>query len=225
MRLLVIEDENVLRAQLVRLLRSQGYTVEEAANGEDGRWMGTEFALDLAIVDLGLPDISGVDVIRGIREEGRDYPILILTARDGWQGKVEGLEAGADDYVVKPFHDEELLARVRALVRRSAGWASSELQSGPFVLDTRAHSLTRDGEGIDLTAYEYKVLEYLLLHAGEVISKARLSEHIYEEDTERDSNVIEVFVRRLRGKLDPDETLKPIETLRGQGYRWSLPRG
>lgn len=187
--------------------------------------MGTEFALDLAIVDLGLPDISGVDVIRGIREEGRDYPILILTARDGWQGKVEGLEAGADDYVVKPFHDEELLARVRALVRRSAGWASSELQSGPFVLDTRAHSLTRDGEGIDLTAYEYKVLEYLLLHAGEVISKARLSEHIYEEDTERDSNVIEVFVRRLRGKLDPDETLKPIETLRGQGYRWSLPRG
>lgn len=225
MRLLVIEDENVLREQLVRLLRNEGYTVEEAANGEDGLWMGTEFALDLAIVDLGLPDVAGVDVIRAIREEGRDFPILILTARDGWQAKVEGLEAGADDYVVKPFHDEELLARVRALVRRSAGWSSSELESGPFVLDTRAHSLSRDGENIDLTAYEYKVLEYLLLHAGEVISKARLSEHIYEEDTERDSNVIEVFVRRLRGKLDPDETLKPIETLRGQGYRWSLPRG
>jgi two-component system response regulator PhoP len=225
MRLLVIEDEDVLREQLVRLLRDQGYTVESAANGEDGSWMATEFALDLAIVDLGLPDISGVEVIKKLREEGRDYPVLILTARDGWQTKVEGLEAGADDYVVKPFHDEELLARVRALVRRSAGWASSELESGPFVLDTRARSLSKGEENIDLTAYEYKVLEYLLLHAGEVISKARLSEHIYEEDTERDSNVIEVFVRRLRGKLDPDEELKPIETLRGQGYRWSLPRG
>lgn len=225
MRLLIIEDETELLDQLAKLLESEGYTVEKAANGTDGGWMGSEFALDLAIVDLGLPDISGVEVIRKLREENRNFPILILTARDGWQSKVDALEAGADDYVVKPFHEEELLARVRALLRRSAGWASAEIRSGPFVMDTRARSLTRDERAIELTAYEFKVLEYLLLHAGEVISKTRLSEHIYDEDTERDSNVIEVFVRRLRAKLDPDDSLRPIETLRGQGYRWSLPRG
>jgi len=225
MRLLIIEDEAALREQLAALLAKEGYTVEQAANGEDGSWMASEFALDLAIVDLGLPDISGVEVIRQLRAAEKSYPVLILTARDGWQAKVEALEAGADDYVVKPFHEEELLARVRALLRRSAGWASAEIRSGPFVMDTRARSLQRDGTTIELTAYEFKVLEYLLLHAGEPISKMRLSEHIYDEDTERDSNVIEVFVRRLRAKLDPTEELRPIETLRGQGYRWSLPRG
>ena len=225
MRLLIIEDERDLLDQLATLLGNEGYTVEKAANGEDGGWMACEFALDLAIVDLGLPDISGVDVIRKLRAEDKSYPVLILTARDGWQAKVEALEAGADDYVVKPFHEEELLARVRALLRRATGWASSEISSGPFTLDTRGRSLDREGEAIELTAFEYKVLEYLLLHAGEVISKTRLSEHIYDEETERDSNVIEVFVRRLRAKLDPDDALHPIETLRGQGYRWSLPRG
>ena len=225
MRLLIIEDERDLLDQLATLLGNEGYTVEKAANGEDGGWMACEFALDLAIVDLGLPDISGVDVIRKLRAEDKSYPVLILTARDGWQAKVEALEAGADDYVVKPFHEEELLARVRALLRRATGWASSEISSGPFTLDTRGRSLDREGEAIELTAFEYKVLEYLLLHAGEVISKTRLSEHIYDEETERDSNVIEVFIRRLRTKLDPDDSLHPIETLRGQGYRWSLPRG
>lgn len=225
MRLLIIEDERDLLDQLAGLLGNEGYTVEKAANGEDGGWMACEFALDLAIVDLGLPDISGVDVIRKLRAEDKSYPVLILTARDGWQAKVEALEAGADDYVVKPFHEEELLARVRALLRRATGWASSEISSGPFTLDTRGRSLDREGQAIELTAFEYKVLEYLLLHAGEVISKTRLSEHIYDEETERDSNVIEVFVRRLRAKLDPDDALHPIETLRGQGYRWSLPRG
>ncbi|WP_420427132.1 response regulator transcription factor [Algiphilus sp.] len=225
MRLLIIEDETALLEQLASLLETEGFTVEKAANGEDGGWMACEFALDLAIVDIGLPDISGVDVIRKLRGEGKSYPVLILTARDGWQAKVEALEAGADDYVVKPFHEEELLARVRALLRRASGWASAAISSGPFTLDTRAKSLERDGDAIELTAYEYKVLEYLLMHAGEVISKSRLSEHIYDEETERDSNVIEVFVRRLRAKLDPEETINPIDTLRGQGYRWSLPRG
>lgn len=225
MRLLIIEDETALLEQLASLLETEGFTVEKAANGEDGGWMACEFALDLAIVDIGLPDISGVDVIRKLRSEGKSYPVLILTARDGWQAKVEALEAGADDYVVKPFHEEELLARVRALLRRASGWASAAISSGPFTLDTRAKSLERDGDAIELTAYEYKVLEYLLMHAGEVISKSRLSEHIYDEETERDSNVIEVFVRRLRAKLDPEESINPIDTLRGQGYRWSLPRG
>ncbi|MBY8965732.1 response regulator transcription factor [Algiphilus sp. NNCM1] len=225
MRLLIIEDETALLEQLAGLLEKEGFTVEKAANGEDGGWMACEFALDLAIIDIGLPDISGVDVIRKLRGEGKSYPVLILTARDGWQAKVEALEAGADDYVVKPFHEEELLARVRALLRRASGWASAAISSGPFTLDTRAKSLECDGDAIELTAYEYKVLEYLLMHAGEVISKTRLSEHIYDEETERDSNVIEVFVRRLRAKLDPEETLNPIDTLRGQGYRWSLPRG
>ncbi|MEQ8513191.1 MAG: response regulator transcription factor [Algiphilus sp.] len=225
MRLLIIEDETALLEQLASLLEKEGFTVERAANGEDGGWMACEFALDLAIIDIGLPDVSGVDVIRKLRGEGKAYPVLILTARDGWRAKVEALEAGADDYVVKPFHEEELLARVRALLRRASGWASAAISSGPFTLDTRAKSLERDGDAIELTAYEYKVLEYLLMHAGEVISKTRLSEHIYDEETERDSNVIEVFVRRLRAKLDPEETLNPIDTLRGQGYRWSLPRG
>lgn len=225
MRLLIIEDETALLDQLAALLESEGFTVERATNGEDGGWMACEFALDLAIVDIGLPDVSGIDVIRKLRGEGKSYPVLILTARDGWQAKVEALEAGADDYVVKPFHEEELLARVRALLRRASGWASAAITSGPFTLDTRAKSLERDGQSIELTAYEFKVLEYLLMHAGEVISKTRLSEHIYDEETERDSNVIEVFVRRLRAKLDPDEELNPIDTLRGQGYRWSLPRG
>lgn len=225
MRLLIIEDETALLDQLAALLENEGFTVERAANGEDGGWMACEFALDLAIVDIGLPDVSGIDVIRKLRGEGKSYPVLILTARDGWQAKVEALEAGADDYVVKPFHEEELLARVRALLRRASGWASAAITSGPFTLDTRGKSLERDGQPIELTAYEFKVLEYLLMHAGEVISKTRLSEHIYDEETERDSNVIEVFVRRLRSKLDPDEELNPIDTLRGQGYRWSLPRG
>ncbi|MCI5062957.1 MAG: response regulator transcription factor, partial [Algiphilus sp.] len=189
MRLLIIEDETALLEQLAGLLEKEGFTVEKAANGEDGGWMACEFALDLAIIDIGLPDISGVDVIRKLRGEGKSYPVLILTARDGWQAKVEALEAGADDYVVKPFHEEELLARVRALLRRASGWASAAISSGPFTLDTRAKSLECDGDAIELTAYEYKVLEYLLMHAGEVISKTRLSEHIYDEETERDSNV------------------------------------
>lgn len=224
MRVLIVEDEPDLRRQVAGYFNDEGFTIELAADGEHGCYLAVEYPLDLAIVDLGLPHTPGIEIIREARKAGRDYPILILTARDGWQSKVEALEAGADDYLVKPFHKEELLARARALLRRSGGWAQSILQSGPFALNTKSKQLTANDKNVELTAYEYRVLEYLLLHAGDVISKTTLSEHLYSDDDERDSNVIEVFIRRLRTKLDPDDQLRPIETLRGQGYRWVLPR-
>lgn len=224
MRALVIEDDPQLRSMIARHLGEDGYAVDEAPDGEQGLYMATEFPVDLAIIDLGLPKTPGIDIIRRARKAGRRFPILILTARDGWQNKVEGLEAGADDYLVKPFHKEELLARARALLRRSGGWSQARLESGPLVLDTGAKIAQVNGADVELTAYEYRVLEYLLMHAGEVVSKTTLTEHLYSEDEERDSNVIEVFIRRLRGKLDPDGTLNPIVTLRGSGYRWDLPR-
>ncbi|WP_109992788.1 response regulator transcription factor [Salinisphaera sp. LB1] len=219
MRALVIEDDVELRTQVCERLRSEGFAVDETGEGEEGLFYAKEYPIDIAIIDLGLPGPTGLDIISEVREAGLDYPILILTARSRWQDKVEGLEAGADDYVVKPFQPEELSARIQALVRRSRGWAQPRLESGDIVLDTSRQEVFVGEESIDLTAYEYRVLEYLMLHAGEVISKTALTEHIYEENAERDSNVIEVFVRRLRAKLDPDGTRKPIETLRGRGYR------
>ena len=224
MRVLVIEDDSDLRAMVAGYFSDEGFVVDSAADGEQGLYKATEFPLDLAVVDLGLPKISGVDIIKQARKKGCTYPILILTARDGWESKVAGLEGGADDYVVKPFHKEELMARARALLRRSGGWAQSTLESGPIVLDTSAKSVKLKGVAVELTAYEYRLLEYLLLHAGKVVSKSTLTEHLYSEDMERDSNVIEVFIGRLRRKLDPDESLKPIETLRGRGYRFSIAR-
>jgi len=166
--------------------------------------------------------MSGMDVIRTIREDGKTYPILILTARDRWQDKVEGLQSGADDYVVKPFHFEEIEARINALLRRSAGWAEAVLRAGPIELDTRAQSVTVDSEDVELTSFEYRVLEYLMLRAGKVVSKTELTESLYDQDYDRDSNVIEVFIGRLRRKLDPKRSVKPIETLRGRGYRFAL---
>ena len=222
MRILVVEDENELREQLQLMLQQSGYAVDTAADGREALFMGREYPFDLAVVDIGLPIMSGVEVIQQWRQLGRDFPVLILTARGRWQEKVEGLEAGADDYMVKPFHREELQARVRALLRRSAGMAQSSVSSGPVLLDTSAQSVQLDGEALELTAYEYKVLEYLIFNSGKVISKTELTEHIYDQDFDRDSNVIEVFVGRLRKKLDPDNSLKPIETLRGRGYRWAL---
>jgi two-component system response regulator PhoP len=222
MRILIVEDETELREQLQHMLQQSGYAVDTAADGRDALFMGREYPFDLAVVDIGLPIMSGVEVIQQWRELGRDFPVLILTARGRWQEKVEGLEAGADDYMVKPFHQEELQARVRALLRRSAGVAQSNVQSGPVTLDTSAQSVQLDGEPLELTAYEYKVLEYLMFNTGKVVSKTELTEHIYDQDFDRDSNVIEVFVGRLRKKLDPDNALKPIETLRGRGYRWTL---
>ncbi len=224
MRILLVEDEAELREPLTQRLKTEGYTVDSAADGREGLFLGREYAIDLGIIDIGLPKLSGIDLIRTLREEDKNFPILILTARGNWQDKVEGLEAGADDYLVKPFHIEELLARVNALLRRSAGWSHPVLHCGPVVLDTRSQAVLLNDRPVDLTAYEYKVLEYLMLHAGEVVSKTDLTEHIYDQDWDRDSNVIEVFVRRLRKKLDPDETYKPIETLRGRGYRFSLQR-
>ena len=225
MRLLVIEDEASLRRQLSEQLRAAGYVVDDAATGKDGMVHGREYPIDLAVVDIGLPDLSGIEVIRAWRKQDKRFPVLILTARGRWQDKVEGLEAGADDYLVKPFHFEELLARVNALLRRAAGLAQPVLTCGPVMLDTASQHVRVDKRALELTAYEYKVLEYLMLHAGDVVSKTTLTEHVYDQDFDRDSNVIEVFIGRLRKKLDPDDRLKPIETLRGRGYRFTLPCG
>ncbi len=224
MRLLVIEDDETLRESLVSRLGDEGFAVEQAADGREGLYYALEYPVDLAIVDLGLPEMSGLDIIRQAREQGKTYPILILTARDRWQDKVDGLSAGADDYVVKPFHFEEVSARVNALLRRAGGWASSLLSAGPVRLDMQRQEVRVDDAPIELTSFEYKIIEYLMVRAGEVISKTELTERLYDQDFERDSNVIEVFIGRLRKKLDPDNAIKPIETLRGRGYRFALER-
>jgi len=224
MRILLIEDEAQLREPLVERLRQEGYAVDAAADGQDGHFMGIENTCDLAVVDLGLPKLDGIEVIKRWRAAGKRFPVLILTARGRWQDKVEGLEAGGDDYLVKPFHVEELLARINALTRRAAGWSQPVLRCGPVALDTRSQQVSVDGTPIELTTYEYKVLQFLMLRAGEVVSKTDLTEHLYDQDFDRDSNVIEVFVGRLRKKLDPEGRLEPIETLRGRGYRLTLAR-
>jgi two-component system, OmpR family, response regulator PhoP len=224
MRILVVEDEDAIRDSLKAQLTAAGFAVDVAANGEDGLWAGLEYPLDVAIIDLGLPKLPGLEVIRRLRAQNRTFPILVLTARDRWQDKVEGLDAGADDYVAKPFHFEEVLARVQALMRRTGGWATPELTCGPYVLDTRRQRMTLNGSPIELTNYEYRLVEQLMLHAGKVLSKTELSERMYEEEVQRDSNVLEVFMMRLRRKLDPQDQLKPIETVRGRGYRFAIPR-
>lgn len=224
MRVLLIEDEQQLRAELVALLHTEGFAVDATGSGAEGAYLGAEYPIDVAIVDLGLPDVPGIDVIRQWRESDLSFPVLILTARNRWEDKVRGLEIGADDYLVKPFQNEELIARLRALVRRAAGWAESKLRCGPIILDTAAKTAAVHGEPIELTAFEYKVLEHLMLHAGRVVSKTELSEHLYEDETDRDSNVLEVIVGRLRKKLDPTRDLKPVETVRGQGYRFRFQR-
>jgi len=222
MKLLVVEDDADLRRQLVSGLESDGYTVEETADGQEALYLGSEFSYDLAIVDLGLPSLSGVDLIKKWRAEERNFPILILTARSDWQDKVEGLEAGADDFLVKPFHMEELLARLNALLRRAAGHAKPVLTFGLLSLDTIGRVVSYDSRPIKLTSYEYRTLEYLMLNAGKTVSKAELTEHLYHQDFDRDSNVLEVFIRRLRQKLDPEQKLQPITTVRGLGYRFDL---
>jgi two-component system response regulator PhoP len=224
MRLLLVEDDQALRDSLARQLKSSGFNVDVAADGEEGLYFATEYPLDLAIIDLGLPKLPGLEVIKRARAAGRNYPILILTARDRWQDKVEGLQAGADDYLAKPFHFEELMARVQALLRRAGGWAQPVLRCGPVALDTRTQEVTVNGQKIELTSFEFRILEYLIHRAGEVISKSELTERLYAQDFDRDSNTIEVFIGRLRRKLDPGNTIKPIETLRGRGYRFALPR-
>jgi len=220
MHILIVEDETRLREDLQDRLRNNGYVVDVAANGEEGLYYGQEFPLDLAVIDIGLPKISGLDLVRRFRANGRHFPILILTARRSWQDKVEGLETGADDYLVKPFRFEELQARLNALLRRASGWSKPVIDCGPVSLDTGRQTLVVAGEAVELTAFEYRVLEYLMLHAGQVVSKAELTDNIYDQDFDRNSNVLEVFVGRLRRKLDPDNRINPIETLRGRGYRF-----
>ncbi|MCW9089576.1 MAG: response regulator transcription factor [Gammaproteobacteria bacterium] len=222
MRILVIEDEATLLLQLRRRLEEEGYTVDTTGDGKEGLFLASEYPVDLAVVDLGLPGMPGLEIIRSLRAEGRDLPILILTARGKWEEKVTGLEAGADDYLVKPFHMEELLARVKALLRRATGSGRDELAFGPLRLDTTGQSVTLDENPVELTAYEYRLLEYLARHHGKVIPKAELADYLYPHDDDRDSNVIEVLIGRLRRKIDPDSRMKPIETLRGRGYRFTL---
>mgnify|MGYP000949188364 FL=1 len=222
MRLLLIEDEVLLRQQLAKQLEQEGYRVDQAGDGKTGLYNASEYPCDLAIVDLGLPQLSGLELIRRLRADGSKLPILILTARGRWQEKVEGLEAGADDYLTKPFEFPELLARVKALLRRSAGAPANVLLLGPFRLDLAAQKLSRNGTEVELTTFEYRLLEYLIQHRGTVVAKATLSDYLYPHDEDRDSNVLEVLIGRLRKKLDPDCSLQPIETLRGRGYSFTL---
>jgi len=222
MHVLIVEDEPELNRLITTRLQAAGYVVTTSMDGEEGLYHATESSFDAAIVDLGLPGLPGIELILRARAAKRSFPILILTARGRWQDKVEGLEAGADDYLVKPFQMEELLARLNALLRRAAGWSQPVLDFGTLCIDTRAKNVTVSGQAVELTAYEYNVLEYLALNAGRVISKTELTEHIYDQDFDRDSNVIEVFVGRLRRKLDADGVLAPIDTIRGQGYRFVL---
>jgi two-component system response regulator PhoP len=223
MRILVVEDEDLLRSQLVEELCRKGYAVDSAVNGEDAAYMGEETPYDLAIVDIGLPGMNGIEVIRHWRAKKASFPALILTARGHWQNKVDGLEAGADDYLVKPFHLAELIARINALLRRTSGFSSSVVKVGPLQIDLGAKTLTLNGLPVELTAFEYNTLEYMIKRAGQAVSKTELTEHLYAQDFDRDSNVIEVFIGRLRKKLDPEGTEKPISTLRGQGYRFNWP--
>ncbi len=224
MRVLVIEDEREILSQLSEVLKRAGFVVDAAEDGEQGLYFATEYPIDIAIIDLGLPKMGGMEIIKRVRKKGLAYPILILTARARWQNRVEGLEAGADDYLDKPYHKEELIARLRALLRRTGRWSQSEFVCGAIRLNTSEQRVYLNDNEVNLTAFEYKVLQHLMLHAGEVISKTELTESMYDEESDRDSNVIEVFIRRLRMKLDPDSTLHPIETLRGRGYRFTLPR-
>ncbi|HEX7025988.1 MAG TPA: response regulator transcription factor [Gammaproteobacteria bacterium] len=222
MRLLLVEDETGLREQLAAFLGTLGYSVDSAADGREGLYLGGEHTYDIAVIDIGLPHMDGIELIRQLRQRNKTFPVLILTARGGWQDKVHGLESGADDYLVKPFHNEELRARLNALLRRAAGHASPKLEFGPLCIDTAARLVTYNGTSLELTGYEYNTLEYLAHHAGQLVSKTELTEHLYAQDFDRDSNVIEVFIGRLRKKIDPDGNLKPIATVRGQGYRFTL---
>ena len=220
MRILVVEDEPTLAAQLAATLQAAGYAVDTAANGRDAGYMGEVETFDAVVLDLGLPMVDGLTVLKRWRALGRTMPVLILTARGDWHEKVAGIDAGADDYLTKPFHMEELLARIRALIRRAAGQASAELACGPLVLDTRSGRVSVDGQALSLTSHEFRVLAYLIHHAGEIVSRTELTEHIYAQDYDRDSNTIEVFVARLRKKLPPGL----IETVRGLGYRLTCPQ-
>lgn len=219
MRVLVVEDDKQLNRQIAEALVDAGYVVDRAYDGEEGHFLGDTEPYDAVVLDIGLPQMDGISVIERWRRDGRKMPVLILTARDRWSDKVSGIDAGADDYVTKPYHIEEVLARVRALIRRAAGHASSELECGPLLLDTKSSKATVDGVPLKLTSHEFRLLAYLMHHKGNVVSRTELVEHLYDQDFDRDSNTIEVFVGRLRRKLGVDL----IETVRGMGYRMREP--
>jgi two-component system, OmpR family, response regulator PhoP len=222
MRILVVEDEPALQQQVRSQLEAQGYTVDCTGEGKEGLYLASEYPYDAAIVDIGLPGLSGLDIIARLRSRGSHLPILVLTARGRWQDKVQGLETGADDYLTKPFETEELLARLKALLRRAAGAAQEVLRCGPIALNLGAQRVSVDDQEVELTSYEYRLLEHLMRERRRVLSKDELAAHLYPHDEERDSNVIEVLIGRLRRKLDPDGRLQPVETVRGRGYRFRL---
>lgn len=220
MKILIVEDDLNLQQQLCQGLTKEGYQCQGANDGLEGYYQASEYSYDLAIIDLGLPKIDGLELISKLRKEGCQLPILVLTARGGWKAKVEGLESGADDYMEKPFHIEELVARSRALLRRATGH-TTQLILGPVILDTESQQVTVSEQLIELTAFEYKILEYMMRRPSEVISKTRLTEHLYDQDFDRDSNVVEVLVARLRKKFSIKEGFNPITTLRGRGYQFN----
>jgi two-component system OmpR family response regulator len=215
MRILVVEDDTNLNRQIKDALTDAGYAVDVAFDGEEGHFLGETEPYDAVVLDIGLPQMDGLSVLEAWRREGRTMPVLVLTARDRWSDKVQGIDAGADDYVAKPFHMEEILARIRALVRRATGHASNEISAGPVRLDVKAGKVTVDGQAVKLTSHELRLLAYLMLHKGKVVSRTELTEHLYDQDFDRDSNTIEVFVGRLRKKLPEDV----IQTVRGLGYQ------
>ncbi len=219
MRLLVVEDDKDINRQLVAALEDAGYAVDSAKDGEEGHFLGDTEPYDAVVLDLGLPILDGVSVLEKWRRAGRKMPVLILTARDRWSDKVAGFDAGADDYVAKPFHMEEVLARIRALLRRSAGHATSEISVGPVMLDTKSARVSVNGMPVKLTSLEFRLLAYLMHHKGKVVSRTELVEHLYDQDFDRDSNTVEVFVGRLRKKLNVDV----LHTIRGMGYCVSEP--
>ena len=222
MRLIVIEDDQALQNLLKDQLQQAGFEVDCCSDGQEGLYQAAEFSYDLAIIDIGLPKLSGMEVVKQLREQQKILPVLILTARSGWQDKVNGLNAGADDYMVKPFQTEELIARIHAMLRRSAGYAQNIVKQGPISLDLQSNEFSVNDKPIQLTAFEFKLAEYFITHPNKILPKTQLMDHLYNDYEDRDSNGIEVLIARLRQKLDPDNTIKPIETLRGRGYRFAV---
>lgn len=221
MRILIVEDDQDLNRQIAEALSDAGYVCDTAYDGEEGHFLGDTEPYDAVVLDIGLPQMDGISILEAWRREGRTMPVLILTARDRWSDKVAGIDAGADDYVAKPFHMEEVLARVRALLRRASGHATSEITCGDISLDTRTSKVGVDGRTIKLTSHEFRLISYLMHNQDKVITRTELVEHIYDQDFDRDSNTIEVFIGRLRKKLGSDA----IETVRGLGYRLTAPDG
>jgi two-component system, OmpR family, response regulator PhoP len=222
MKILIIEDDLDLQTQLQKALSAEHYSSVVCSNGEEGLYLAEEYDFDLAIIDIGLPGMSGIEVTQTLRKAKSPLPILLLTARSSWKDKVVGLKAGADDYLAKPFQLEELLARMEAMIRRSGGYLSNDLERGPLRLNLETQELFVQGIPMDLTAFEHKLLEYFMRNPMRIVSKTTLMDYLYEEDLDRDSNVLEVMIGRLRRKIDPDSSLKPIETLRGRGYRFTI---